>query len=80
MKLIDELRDGGLRRAWDFWSVRLALLFAALPQVWALMPESQRDAVLDFVGLRGLAAMVTFLFALVAAARVIKQQSLDHPK
>lgn len=75
MKLIDNARQW-----WKFWSVRLSLLGLALPQVWAQVPQDQREAVLDLFGLKGLAALVSLLFALIVAARLLQQSNLDQPK
>lgn len=68
MKLIDEAKSW-----WRFWSVRLGLLGVAMPQVWAQVPQDQREAVLDLVGLKGLTALISLFFALIVAARLLRQ-------
>jgi hypothetical protein len=75
MKLIDDARQG-----WRFLSVRLGIAGIALPQVWVALPQDQREAVLDLFGLKGLAALISLLFALIVAARLIHQSNLDQPK
>lgn len=55
------------------WSVRLSLLYAAIPPVWIGMPQEYRDAVLDTLGLKGMAALITFLCLVIIAARVKNQ-------
>ncbi len=88
LKLIDELREGGLRRAWDFWSVRAnavgTALWVAVPAVWVSLSTQQQEALLDVVGLKGLVVLVSALAvitnATAATLRVIKQQSLDQQK
>jgi hypothetical protein len=75
MKLIDDVRQW-----WRFWSVRLGLVGLALPQVWVQLPQDQREAVLDLVGLKGLAAAVSLMFALVVAVRLIRQSNLGDQK
>lgn len=73
LKLVDNWKQW-----WKFLSVRCALVGVALPQVWAQVPQDQRDAVLDLVGLKGIASAVSLLFALIVAVRLIRQSGLTQ--
>lgn len=68
------------RQALRFASVRLCILGAALPPAWLTLTQEQRDAILGFLGLSGSAALISGIFGLVAAVRLVKQSSLDKPQ
>lgn len=71
MKLIENWRQG-----WRFLSIRLGVIGIAAPQVWGQIPQEQREAVMDVFGLKGMAALVSLLFALVVAVRLIQQSNV----
>lgn len=73
IKLVDNWR-----KAWRMASVQVSFLGVALPQVWAQLPQDQRDAVLDLVGLKGIASLISLLFALIVAVRLIQQSGLNQ--
>jgi hypothetical protein len=59
------------------WAVKLAALFGmALPQVWVSIPETQQAELLGLIGLRGAATLISFLAALIIAARLLQQKDL----
>lgn len=74
MKLIENWRH-----AWKFSSVQVAACGVALPPAWLALPQEQRDAVLGFLGLSGSAALISGIFGLIVAVRLVRQGSLDQP-
>jgi len=67
------------RQALKFASVQLCILGAAIPPAWLALTQEQRDAILSFLGLSGSAALISGIFGLIAAVRLVKQSSLDKP-
>lgn len=77
MKLVTDWKKV-LRKS---WAVRSAMLSGmVLPQVWVSMPDEQREAILDIIGLRGAATIISFLAAIIVAARVLHQNNLNGDK
>lgn len=77
MKLVKDWRRV-LAKSWAVRSLMLAGM--VLPQVWVSMPDEQRAAILDLVGLRGAATIVSFIAAIIVAARLLHQNNLDTEK
>ena len=66
------------QEAYKWLSVQLSFIGATIALVWQMLPEAQKDSVLQFIGLRP-GTLAAIMFALVIVGRLKSQPGLTKP-